>query len=100
MFQAAGGSGNYTWSSSDNGVASVTVRGEINTAAVGETKILASDVRNSAHWGHMMVYVVPPTEMEFVASRVEAEIGSTLELPLAMFGMYAGKAGEIRIMIH
>ena len=54
-FQAEGGSGNYTWSSSDSSVASVTVRGEILTATVGETKVNAADVRNAAHSGYMMV---------------------------------------------
>ena len=34
--------------------------------------------------------MVPPSQLEFVPSRVEAEIGTVLELPLAMYG-YANK---------
>ncbi len=31
-------------------------------------------------------YVVPPVELKFVLGKVEAEIGTTLILPLNMFG--------------
>ncbi len=33
------------------------------------------------------MHVVPPGDMQFVLGTVEAEIGTTLELPLAMFGI-------------
>ena len=56
-FQAQGGSGNYTWTSSEPGVAAVNVQGRITTAAVGETTITAADVRNAAHTGSMKVLV-------------------------------------------
>ena len=34
----------------------------------------------------MQVFVIPPSRIEFVESIVEAEIGSILQLPLALFG--------------
>ncbi len=55
QFQATGGSGNYTWSSSEVSVASVNVRGEISTDQIGETTVTAADVRNVAHTGSMKV---------------------------------------------
>ena len=37
------------------------------------------------------VYVIPPVDMEFLPSRVEAEIGTTLQLPLAVYGEIDGE---------
>ena len=37
--------------------------------------------------------MLPPTDMQFVPHHVEAEIGSHLELPLAVFGQI-GQGGE------
>lgn len=35
----------------------------------------------------MQVYVFPPTRVEFIESRVEAEVGTTLPLPIAVYGL-------------
>ncbi|XP_033126135.1 nuclear pore membrane glycoprotein 210-like [Anneissia japonica] len=92
--KATGGTGNYTWSSSDKVIANVNVHGLVTTATMpGETTVTAADVRNSAHTGSSKVYVLRPVEMLFLDSRVEAELGTTLALPLALFAQ-AGKGGE------
>lgn len=39
------------------------------------------------------VYVTPPEKMEFNPEYVEVEVGSTLELPIAIFGSFLG--GEL-----
>ncbi|CAH1786082.1 unnamed protein product [Owenia fusiformis] len=85
QLQAEGGSGNYTWSSSNEKIGSVNVRGLVSSGVIGQTTVTAADMRNTAHTGSMVMYVTPPTDAYFVPSPVEAEIDSTLELPLAAF---------------
>ncbi|XP_078582959.1 nuclear pore membrane glycoprotein 210-like [Branchiostoma floridae x Branchiostoma japonicum] len=85
MLKAIGGSGAFTWSSSVAAVATVNSKGMVTTATVGSTVITASDVKNAAHTGKAKVYVLPPSDIQFLPSPVEAEIGTTLDLPLALF---------------
>ncbi|XP_066264893.1 nuclear pore membrane glycoprotein 210-like [Branchiostoma lanceolatum] len=83
--KALGGSGGFTWSSSATAVATVNGKGLVTTATVGSTVVTATDVKNTAHSGKAKVYVLPPSDIQFLPSPVEAEIGTTLDLPLALF---------------
>ncbi|XP_063064114.1 nuclear pore membrane glycoprotein 210 [Engraulis encrasicolus] len=95
--KATGGSGNFTWMSSNSAVASVTVMGVMTTIRdIGVSVITAHDVRNPLHYGDMMVYVVEPVAMEFVPCAVEARVGTALELPLQIFGLLEAE-GEERV---
>ncbi|XP_014675942.1 PREDICTED: nuclear pore membrane glycoprotein 210-like [Priapulus caudatus] len=98
--KASGGSGNFSWSSSDTGVARVNVKGEMVTLGAGRTTVLAADVRNPAHTGQGEVYVLPPTEMRFLPSVVEVEIGSVLHLPLAMSAEYTLDGEKRRVTFN
>ncbi|KAG9483682.1 hypothetical protein GDO78_009547 [Eleutherodactylus coqui] len=89
--QVQGGSGNFTWSSSNNAVATVTVKGLMTTGDdIGVSIIRARDVQNQLHYGEMKVFVIEPTGMEFIACPVEAKLGKHLELPLRIFGLLSG----------
>lgn len=56
VFQAQGGSGNFSWSSSNQAVATVTVKGVMITGSdAGVSIIQAFDVRNPLHYGEMKV---------------------------------------------
>ncbi|XP_072288276.1 nuclear pore membrane glycoprotein 210-like, partial [Pyxicephalus adspersus] len=86
--QVQGGSGNFTWSSSNTAVATITVKGLMKTGDdIGVSVIRARDVQNSLHFGEMKVFVIEPTGMEFTPCQVEARIGNKLELPLRIFGL-------------
>lgn len=86
-----GGSGNFTWSSSNNAVATVTVKGLMTTGDdIGVSIIRARDVQNLLHYGEMKVFVIEPTGMEFIPCPVEARLGKHLELPLRIFGLLSG----------
>ncbi|XP_069823220.1 nuclear pore membrane glycoprotein 210 [Dendropsophus ebraccatus] len=86
-----GGSGNFTWSSSNNAVATVTVKGLMTTGDdIGVSVIRARDVQNLLHYGEMKVFVIEPTGMEFIPCPVEARLGKPLELPLRIFGLLSG----------
>ncbi|KAI8519172.1 hypothetical protein Bbelb_024290 [Branchiostoma belcheri] len=95
--KAVGGSGAFTWSSSAGAVATVNSKGLVTTATVGSTVITAADVKNTAHTGQAKVYVLPPSEVQFLPSPVEAEIGTTLDLPLALFADISQKP---RVLHH
>ncbi|KAM3871773.1 nuclear pore membrane glycoprotein 210 [Diretmus argenteus] len=97
--QATGGSGNFSWSSSNTAVATVTVKGVMTTVSdIGVSIVYAHDVRNPLHYGHMKVYVVEPVAMDFSPCPVEARVGLVLELPLRIFGML-GEVEKERVML-
>ncbi|XP_059511298.1 nuclear pore membrane glycoprotein 210-like [Stegostoma tigrinum] len=88
LIQVKGGSGNFTWSSGNESVALVTVKGVIATGdSRGFSIIHARDVENPIHFGTMQVNVLRPVSIEFVQSRVEIEVGQTLELPIMVYGL-------------
>ncbi|CAJ0929988.1 unnamed protein product [Ranitomeya imitator] len=91
IIQVQGGSGNFSWSSSNNAVATVTVKGLMTTGDdIGVSVVRARDVQNPLHFGEMKVFVIEPTGMEFIPCRVEARLGKHLELPLRIFGLLSG----------
>lgn len=56
LFQVTGGSGNFSWSSTNSAVATVTVKGVMTTVRdVGVSGIYAHDMRNPLHYGDMKV---------------------------------------------
>uniref|UniRef100_A0A8C8CTE7 BIG2 domain-containing protein n=1 Tax=Oncorhynchus tshawytscha TaxID=74940 RepID=A0A8C8CTE7_ONCTS len=108
--QAAGGSGNFSWSSSNLAVATVTVKGVMTTVSdIGVSVVYAHDVRNPMHYGiapHSSFYRITslhqPVGMDFSPCPVEARVGLVLELPLRIFGLLGegGKWGvEQRVML-
>ncbi|KAF6120710.1 nucleoporin 210 [Phyllostomus discolor] len=96
MIKAHGGSGNFSWTSSNHMVATVTVKGVMTTGSdTGFSVIQAHDVQNPLHFGEMKVYVIEPRGMEFAPCQVEARVGQTLELPLRINGLMPGGANEV-----
>uniref|UniRef100_A0A8C2CNG6 Nucleoporin 210 n=1 Tax=Cyprinus carpio TaxID=7962 RepID=A0A8C2CNG6_CYPCA len=90
--KVTGGSGNFSWSSTNSAVATVTVKGVMTTVRdVGVSGIYAHDMRNPLHYGDMKVYVIEPVGMEFSPCVVEARVGLDLDLPLRIFGQLAGE---------
>ncbi|XP_068018721.1 nuclear pore membrane glycoprotein 210 [Melanerpes formicivorus] len=93
--QARGGSGNFSWSHSNQSVAAVTVKGVMTTGSdIGVSVIQAVDVQNPLHYGEMKVYVTEPSGMEFAPCRVEAPVGQVLELPLRITGLTNVETGQ------
>ena len=83
--KASGGSGTYIWTSSNTTVNSVNTKGLVMvTSSTGHSEVRAADVRNTAHFDVVDVFVLPPKKIEFVPSPVEAKVGSILPLPLAL----------------
>lgn len=92
IIKATGGSGNFSWSSTNSAVAMVTVKGLMTTVRdVGVSVIYAHDMRNPLHYGDMKVYVIEPVGMEFSLCAVEARVGLSLDLPLRIFGQLNGE---------
>ncbi|XP_066466504.1 nuclear pore membrane glycoprotein 210-like [Tiliqua scincoides] len=92
--QVEGGSGNFTWTSSNQTVATVTVKGVVTAGLVqGQSTVQARDVQNPFHFGEIQVYVLRLSKMEFVPLHADIEIGQALEVPLVMYHM-AKEKGE------
>ncbi|AWP09921.1 putative nuclear pore membrane glycoprotein 210 [Scophthalmus maximus] len=97
--KATGGSGNFSWSSSNTAVATLTVKGVMTTVSdIGVSVVYAHDLRNPLHFGQMKVYVVEPVAMDFAPCRVEATVGLVLDLPLRIFGLLE-EAEKERVML-
>ncbi|XP_077584336.1 nuclear pore membrane glycoprotein 210-like [Stigmatopora nigra] len=96
IIKASGGSGNFSWSSSNTSVATVTDKGVMTTASdIGVSIIHAHDMHSPLYFGEMMVYVVEPVAMVFAPCQVEARVGTTLELPLRMFGRLGNRMEQV-----
>ncbi|XP_053281143.1 nuclear pore membrane glycoprotein 210 isoform X2 [Pleuronectes platessa] len=97
--KATGGSGNFSWSSSNKAVATLTVKGVMTTVSdIGMSVVYAHDLRNPLHFGQMKVFVVDPLAMDFAPCRVEATVGLVLDLPLRIFGLLE-EAEKERVML-
>lgn len=97
--KATGGSGNFSWSSSNTAVATVTVKGVMTTVSdIGVSVVYAHDLRNPLHFGQMKVYVVEPVAMDFAPCPVESRVGLVLNLPLRIFGLL-GEVEKERVML-
>ncbi|XP_015668822.1 nuclear pore membrane glycoprotein 210-like [Protobothrops mucrosquamatus] len=84
--QVEGGSGNFTWTSSNQTVATVTIKGVVAAGlAEGQSAVQARDVQNPFHFGEIQVSVLKLSQMEFLPFQADAEIGHVLEVPLAMY---------------
>ncbi|XP_048359385.1 nuclear pore membrane glycoprotein 210-like [Sphaerodactylus townsendi] len=84
--QVTGGSGNFTWTSSNQTVANVTVKGMVIAGLVqGESAVQARDVQNPFHFGEIQVHVLKLSKMELLPFHADTEIGQTLEAPLMMY---------------
>uniref|UniRef100_A0A8B9GDC4 Nucleoporin 210 n=1 Tax=Amazona collaria TaxID=241587 RepID=A0A8B9GDC4_9PSIT len=94
--QAHGGSGNFSWTYSNQAVATVSAKGVMTTGSdIGVSVIRATDLQNSMHHGEMKVFITEPSGMEFTPCQVEVYVGQILELPLKISGLTDVEKGEI-----
>lgn len=71
--QVEGGSGNFTWTSSNQTVATVTVKGVVTAGLVeGQTAVQARDVQNPFHFGEIQA------SLSAALAQVKLLAGSTL----------------------
>ncbi|XP_059121730.1 nuclear pore membrane glycoprotein 210-like isoform X1 [Peromyscus eremicus] len=84
--QVEGGSGNFTWTSSNETVAMVTTKGVVTAGQVrGNSTILARDVQNPFRYGEIEIYVMKLNKMELLPFQADVEIGQIIEVPIAMY---------------
>ncbi|XP_024429067.2 nuclear pore membrane glycoprotein 210-like [Desmodus rotundus] len=81
-----GGSGNFTWTSSNETVAMVTTKGVVTAGQVrGSSTVLARDVQNLFRYGEIKIYVLKLSKMELLPFHADVEIGQLIEIPIAMY---------------
>ncbi|KAF6076191.1 tropomyosin 3 [Phyllostomus discolor] len=81
-----GGSGNFTWASSNETVAMVTTKGVVTAGQVwGNSTVLARDVQNLFRYGEIKIYVLKLNKMELLPFHADVEIGQLIEIPIAMY---------------
>nr|XP_047905222.1 nuclear pore membrane glycoprotein 210-like isoform X6 [Anser cygnoides] len=84
--QVEGGSGNFSWISSNQTVVTVTIKGVVTGGlAQGHCTVQARDVQNLFHYGEVQVYVEQLAKVELLPFRADIEIGQILEAPLKMY---------------
>ncbi|KAI4590352.1 hypothetical protein MJG53_001401 [Ovis ammon polii x Ovis aries] len=84
--QVEGGSGNFTWNSSNETVAMVTTKGVVTAGQVrGNSTVLARDVQNPFRYGEIKIHVLRLNKMELLPFHADVEIGQIIEIPIAMY---------------
>ncbi|XP_077012359.1 nuclear pore membrane glycoprotein 210-like isoform X3 [Tamandua tetradactyla] len=84
--QVEGGSGNFTWTSSNETVALVTTKGVVTAGQVrGNSTVLARDVQNPFRYGEIKIYVLQLNKMDLLPFHADVEIGQIIEIPIAMY---------------
>uniref|UniRef100_A0A2K6UU41 Nucleoporin 210 like n=1 Tax=Saimiri boliviensis boliviensis TaxID=39432 RepID=A0A2K6UU41_SAIBB len=84
--QVEGGSGNFTWTSSNETVVMVTMKGVVTAGQVrGNSTVLARDVQNPFRYGEIKIYVLKLNKMELLPFHADVEIGQIIEIPIAMY---------------
>ncbi|KAM9002731.1 nuclear pore membrane glycoprotein 210-like isoform 3-T3 [Sarcophilus harrisii] len=84
--QVQGGSGNFTWTSSNETVAMVTIKGVVTAGQVkGNSTIQARDVQNPFRYGEIKVYVLKLNKIKLLPFHADVEIGQVIEIPIAMY---------------
>ncbi|XP_074079536.1 nuclear pore membrane glycoprotein 210-like isoform X6 [Macrotis lagotis] len=84
--QVEGGSGNFTWTSSNETVAMVTTKGVVTAGQIkGNSTIQARDVQNPFRYGEIKVYVLKLNKMKLLPFHADVEIGQVIEIPIAMY---------------
>ncbi|XP_059946570.1 nuclear pore membrane glycoprotein 210-like [Mesoplodon densirostris] len=85
--QVEGGSGNFTWTSSNETVAMVTTKGVVTTAGQvrGNSTVLARDVQNPFRYGEIKVCVLKLNKIKMLPFHGDVEVGQIIEIPIAMY---------------
>ncbi|XP_058863562.1 nuclear pore membrane glycoprotein 210-like [Acipenser ruthenus] len=88
QIEVEGGSGNFTWSSSNLSVSTVTVKGAVLAGLeLGTSVIRARDSQNPTHHGETTVYVLRPGFMQLAPQQADVVLGGTLDLPFTVLGL-------------
>ncbi|GMR53464.1 hypothetical protein PMAYCL1PPCAC_23659, partial [Pristionchus mayeri] len=86
--QTKGGSGAVEWRVEDDSIVSIGLStGLVTSSHLGETTIIAVDMRNRAHSAQATVRVVEVNEISIGKTRVESVEGGTLWLNVQHFGV-------------
>ncbi|XP_049637557.1 nuclear pore membrane glycoprotein 210-like [Suncus etruscus] len=84
--QVEGGSGNFSWTSSNETVALVTTKGVVTAGHFrGNSSVLARDVQNPFRYGEIKIYVLKPNKIELFPFHADVEIGKIIEIPISMY---------------
>ncbi|XP_067001569.2 nuclear pore membrane glycoprotein 210 [Anabrus simplex] len=84
QLKAAGGDGNYVWSSDNTAIAVVSQSGLVHTSSEGYVEILAAMTSNRNNFGVSRFHILTPQNLEIVEHIMEAEVGSPIFLHIAM----------------
>ncbi|XP_040264899.1 nuclear pore membrane glycoprotein 210-like [Bufo bufo] len=91
LVKVAGGSGNVSWLSTNESIASVTTRGVVITRRdPGHCMVQASDIMNPLHSAESHVLVLSVTSLELLPSNADTQVGREIHIPLVVYGNYQG----------
>ncbi|KAG1690966.1 Nuclear pore membrane glycoprotein 210 [Nymphon striatum] len=82
----AGGSGSYTWKSSNPSIVQIKKDGSFSTLKPGVVQITAFDSNNKLHYDTAEIAVLEVAGMDILPSPVEAMVDNQLFIPLTVYG--------------
>ncbi|XP_075043553.1 nuclear pore membrane glycoprotein 210-like [Mixophyes fleayi] len=87
--QVEGGSGNFSWLSTNKSIASVTASGIVITERQpGHCLIQANDLMNPLHQGESKVLVISVISLELLLSNADTQVGQEIHVPVVVYGNY------------
>ncbi|XP_031462245.1 nuclear pore membrane glycoprotein 210-like isoform X2 [Phasianus colchicus] len=86
QLQVEGGSGNFSWISSNQTVATVTIQGVVSGGlAQGHCTVQARDAQNPFHYAEIQVFVEPLAKLELMPLHADVQVGHTVLAPLQAY---------------
>lgn len=103
--RASGATGFYHWESTNPSIASVTFLGEskesskalVKTNNQGNTTLIVTDIQNTVFRDTIQISIQPVEEIEIVLDVLETQVGSSVYLPLALYGFEDDKKTKRRV---
>lgn len=81
-----GGDGSYVWSSRQPSIVAVSQNGGIRILSAGSAEVVVAMARNQYNKDTAKIYVLPPSKLKIIEYNMEAAIGETIHLHVALFG--------------
>ncbi|XP_017888230.1 nuclear pore membrane glycoprotein 210 [Ceratina calcarata] len=86
VLKASGGDGSYVWSTKHPSIATVSQNGGMRILATGVTEISVAMTRNQYNKDTARVYVLSPAKLKVIEYSMEAAVGESIYLHIALYG--------------
>lgn len=91
---ASGGDGTYMWTSHNPSIAVVSQNGVVGIVKKGLARVAVAMVRNQHNRDETLVHALTPSRLEIIEYNMEAAVGESIHIHVAMFGKMNGEGSD------